>query len=486
LGVWVRGVWRSGKTEFLKKIGRDYYKNTYCVDLCVAAQRERLEQLYYQASVNSAGVSMDYDKRFVKPMFEQYFKEMNDADFIDSADSLLIIEEIQESDELHDAIRKLVRGLDAKIAFTSNCHGKIKAREHQVFPHGDTQSLELGAVSYLEFLRQAKVYPEYSAIKKIVLDKSDSDCIRIFNEVKGLWNDYKAIGGYPEVVSEYLNGMSAKSCSERSYAIITESIAVMAEKAGLAGYTEEFRSALAAIFDCVISGLLNPGEEIPINEYMSKRCNRSPDGLRVNDCTYGEIFGWLIRSGVLTPHPVVLGSDGCRVIKYMFADLGWLRYAVCSLLDKRPDLNCAELTLRNFVPQYLALTIKGLEKERLREPEDYENFTGMRSYGWKDQESSEKVAYAIHTYTDKKIIVDFASPASIAGSSENPVFIGKADYAIGKANYAIHLTDELGSWEAGSNAVSIPIYAIDKLPIVIQRMALGEFEEKGPNEEGVS
>jgi predicted AAA+ superfamily ATPase len=113
-GAFVSGMKRVGKTELAKKIGREAFAQAYYIDLSTDA-RLALEDEINITQTRGFGVCIDYDKRFVKPMFERFFLSAKNRQFLDSKESLLILDEIQESFLTFDFLRKICRGLDAKV-----------------------------------------------------------------------------------------------------------------------------------------------------------------------------------------------------------------------------------------------------------------------------------------------------------------------------------------------------------------------------------
>jgi hypothetical protein len=169
---------------------------------------------------------------------------------------------------------------------------------------------------------------------------------------------------------------------------------------------------------------------------------------------------WLKRSGVLIDHPRVIDLETQGFdIKYMFSDLSLYG---CFVSQEKYMSFASPL----FASMALAPILKREERKRLR-LQGFEQFDGM-DYGalWRYDSSvlgnPDEVVFVIFT-PNKKVILVEARNGEAGGASEKLLAEGKADYVI-------KLTEGPGSWVPGSNVVSMPIYAIDKIPMVINEL----------------
>ena len=119
--------------------------------------------------------------------------------FQDTEDTVIIIDEIQESAEIYNRIREFTRQFKCRFIVTGSYLGRVYDSEFR-FSSGDVTKLTIYTLSYEEFLRafDESLYEQYC---ELAIGKCEKD---IYASLKQIYDVYCQIGGYPKVVETYL------------------------------------------------------------------------------------------------------------------------------------------------------------------------------------------------------------------------------------------------------------------------------------------
>lgn len=137
-------------------------------------------------------------KRPEHPLHDAFW--LFEPDFADSADTVIIIDEIQESAEIYNCIREFTRHFQAHFIVTGSYLGQILEPEFR-YSSGDTTRISIYTLSFGEFLQafDENLYTQYLSLE---LDSpQDSD---VHGRLKTAYDIYLHIDGYPNVVKTYL------------------------------------------------------------------------------------------------------------------------------------------------------------------------------------------------------------------------------------------------------------------------------------------
>ncbi|MDR1638428.1 MAG: AAA family ATPase [Clostridiales bacterium] len=489
-GVFLKGMRQAGKTELINAIGRDLFKRQYYVNLLEDEKAKAdLEKLLKKTTARSTGTFMDYDKRFISAMFKEYFGDQGDrsVEFIDDADSVLFIDEIFESRTAFGLMRWIVRGLDAQVVFSASWCGEIIKMKGVFKSIGDTFRFTLNSVSFYEFLKCADAWGAYDQIGKVTLSADDYVSIEAFANVKKYYDAYALLGGFPSVLSAYLKDNDEKKALEHipklyprhrknpalkhspgfsgaidaSNLLFESLVHEIREKTRGDNNLEKWESALGIIVNGIVSGLHSSFIYDKVMEHAGETCSKNYDN-PCDELDLRHLIEWLSLSNVIVPCPILDLKNNQYPSKYMFSDLGLLRY-FCEIF-KISDSMRKGFAAENFVALTDMPILDALE------------YPGLECFDSSVLESPEEAIFIIRTPREKTILLQARSSSSGMNSSEKKLARGEADYVI-------RLTDQLGNWNPGERIVTMPIYALDKLPMVLSRMDAGELEEKGPNAE---
>ncbi len=202
----ISGARQVGKTYLVNKFADEQYTNKVYVNLLELSGEIFLE-IYHDIRRE-----MKEGERFQNPVKELLIRY--DSKFIDSQDTVVIIDEIQESAEIYNRIREFTRSLESDFIVTGSYLGRILNKEFR-YSAGDMTSLEIQTLSFEEFLDalgELKLFDE--------LDIFGNGEENIYQKISSRYGIYRQIGGYPSVVLRYLSGASVKECQEELQEII--------------------------------------------------------------------------------------------------------------------------------------------------------------------------------------------------------------------------------------------------------------------------
>lgn len=142
----VSGARQVGKTYLVNKFAREQYVHKIYVNLQELSGEIFLEHYHDIRREMKAG------KRFQNPIKELVHRY--EPSFIDTKDTVLIIDEIQESADIYNRVREFTRSLECDFIMTGSYLGRILNKEFH-YSAGDVTSLEIQTLSFEEFLDAA-------------------------------------------------------------------------------------------------------------------------------------------------------------------------------------------------------------------------------------------------------------------------------------------------------------------------------------------
>ena len=202
----VSGARQTGKTYIVNKFADEQYKKKIYINLLEFTGELFLEK--YEELRN------DIKNGFVceNPVYELIRR--TSPDFDDSPDTIVIIDEIQESVAIYNRIREFTRRLKSDFIITGSYLGRILKREFK-YSSGDLDYLEIHTLDFQEFLMalgEDDLYQE--------LDIYGQSSGGIYERLSELYAVYTKIGGYPAVVLRYLETGSIEEANAELLKII--------------------------------------------------------------------------------------------------------------------------------------------------------------------------------------------------------------------------------------------------------------------------
>ena len=194
----VYGARQVGKTYSLKKFAYENFRHVVYIGMAESSGEQFLQCL---DKVNEWEPGTPREEKPIHKAFELF-----DREFRDTKDTVIIIDEIQESSRVFNLVRTLAREFDCYAIITGSYLGRLLSKEF-FLPAGDFEDLTLETLTFPEF---AEVFGKRELYESIDLfGGSDPEQ---YEELKECFELYQRIGGYPSVVNMYLEHKSLERC----------------------------------------------------------------------------------------------------------------------------------------------------------------------------------------------------------------------------------------------------------------------------------
>lgn len=283
----VIGARQVGKTYIINKFADENFKYKIYINLFDLSGKQFLE-CYHQAT--------DW-----KPGTERPPNPLQDAfglfapSFVDSPDTVIIIDEIQESADVYNRIREFTRQFQARFIVIISYPGKILGEEFR-YSCGDITRIAIYTLSFEEFLEayDEKLYTSYLHLPLLQADDGQPD---LYDQLKEAYEIYSTIGGYPKVVERYLQERDLLLAQEELVRIIqtflNESMRYFKDITDISVFTNIFLS-ICRILLREKKGL----EEDSISEELQKLVVKDGSS-NLSKATCNRAINWLYQSGII-------------------------------------------------------------------------------------------------------------------------------------------------------------------------------------------
>lgn len=197
----LKGARQVGKTYILKKFGTENFQKMIYINMAESTGQDFLRCL------SRAFQWEPGDPRPEHPL--QNALQLYDRDFSDHKDTIVVVDEIQESAQAYNQIRTFAREFQAYVIVTGSYLGQIV--QGQFFlPAGDMDHMVMETLTFDEFL---DAFDERSLYESIDLyGKGNAED---YKKLMGYYDIYQKIGGYPAVVVSYAKDRDVEKCFEQ-------------------------------------------------------------------------------------------------------------------------------------------------------------------------------------------------------------------------------------------------------------------------------
>ena len=137
------GARQVGKTFILNKFAKDNYKKYIYINMVQTSGQEFLQCLQMSNEWKPG------QARIEKPLHKAL--TLFDPDFQDTKDTIVVVDEIQESARVFSLIRQFSREFQCHFIVTGSYLGKTMNKDY-FLPAGDTDAMVLDTLSFEEFL----------------------------------------------------------------------------------------------------------------------------------------------------------------------------------------------------------------------------------------------------------------------------------------------------------------------------------------------
>ncbi|SFD35677.1 ATP-binding protein [Clostridium uliginosum] len=187
----LEGCRQVGKTHIIKKFAREQYKRVIYINLSDDSGKRLLEcykKLYEDIRNNKININNNY----LKELFKRY-----DDNFVDSSDTIIVIDEIQESYKVYNKIRGFSKELESHVVVTGSYLGRIVNNKEFWLLVGDVYTIQVYPLSFEEFLKAFDLFDVY-----LNLDFFGGSDEEDYEKISNMFSVYSVVGGYPEVVAK--------------------------------------------------------------------------------------------------------------------------------------------------------------------------------------------------------------------------------------------------------------------------------------------
>lgn len=423
----ISGARQVGKTFLVNKFADEEYEHKIYINLLDFSGELFIEKYYGLREEMGKGTLY---KNPVYELIKRYY-----PDFTDSEDTIVVIDEIQESPEIYNRIREFTRELKSDFIVTGSYLGRILNKEFK-YSAGDLDYMEIQVLSFEEFLMAVDEYDSYREME--LFGNSD---ISVYEKLQGLYKAYCTVGGYPSVVLQYLENGSVEDCQAELLKIIrlftNESKRYFQDILDDAVYDNLF-SGIARVLVKEKRGFEQDSfseelQHIVVKDYSSN----------ISKASVNRGIDWLYSSGII-------GFAGklpeCNILNYKaksrcyFMDVGLARFFLTRI--GCPKAAAEGLINENFV--YLEL------RRRIAHPCEI----ALETPAFATLGNGEIDFYVKSVKTEKTYAVEVKTGKNTGGTAERAVETKKADC----------LLYVKGNTKGGKegNTITIPIYGIGK------------------------
>ena len=423
----ISGARQVGKTFLVNKFADEQYTKKIYVNLLDFTGELFLEKYENLRDEIRKGLVC------ANPVYELI--KRYDPDFTDEDDTVIIIDEIQESSDIYNRIREFTRNLKSDFIITGSYLGRILNKEFK-YSAGDLDSIEICTLNFEEFLMAMEKYSIYEQMD--LFGKSEN---HVYDEIRRLYEVYATIGGYPAVVLQYLETQSIDDCRATLLKIIklfvNESKRYFSDILDEAVYDNMFAN-VARILVKEKKGL----EEDSFSEELQSLIVKDYSS-NITKATVNRAIDWLYSSGMI-------GFAGklpeCNILEYKaktrcyFMDIGLTNYFLTRIGCSNSEI--AGIVNENFV--FLDL------KERINHPSEL----ALETPAFATLGNGEIDFFVKTIQTQKTYVVEVKAGKNNSKSIQDALAKGKAKYALfakGNTNGGI-----------AENVFTIPIYGIKK------------------------
>jgi len=208
----LKGARQTGKTFILDKFAKENYKIYIYINMA------QLSGEQFLACMEQASAWKPGEPRIEKALYEAF--RLFDSRFEDNKDTIIVIDEIQESAKVYSRIREFSREFLCHFTVAGSYLGKTLEKGY-FLSAGDTENLKLNTLSFEEFVAAFGKRELYYGV-----DLLGSSNPLQYDELKEYYKIYCEIGGYPDVINCYMETQDTQECKK----VLTQIIGTFIEE----------------------------------------------------------------------------------------------------------------------------------------------------------------------------------------------------------------------------------------------------------------
>lgn len=307
----LKGARQVGKTYILKKFGKENFSKMVYINMAEPSGKDFLRCLS-EATEWKPG----------EPRPQQPVKKaltLFDSEFSDSKDTIVIIDEIQESSKAYNQIRTLAREFQCYVIVTGSYLGRLIEPEF-FLPAGDVEHLIMETLTFDEFL---DVFGERNLYETIDLyGKSNAED---YEKLMEYYEIYQRIGGYPAVVVCYAKYKDLNKC----YGKIGELMDIFADESKRYFTDIIDMNMFRKLFNAIALLMLQEKQGVrDLTTELSKIAYQEESG-RTTKKMINHAISWLQESHIIGYASKVIDCDYKQIVdnsRYYFLDMGVAYY----------------------------------------------------------------------------------------------------------------------------------------------------------------
>lgn len=307
----LKGARQVGKTYILKKFGKENFQNMIYINMAENTGKDFL-RCYEMANVWEPG-----KPRPERPLHEAL--KLYDQTFIDDENTVVIIDEIQESAEIYNQIRPLAREFNAYVIVTGSYLGRTVQSEF-FLPAGDIDHIVMETLTFDEFLDAFGERELYETIDLYGGGNSED-----YEKLKEYYEIYQKIGGYPAVVVSYAEEKNLEKC----YSLIRSLMEIFANESKRYFTDIIDVNMFPKLFNAIALLLLQEKQGVrDLTEELSKIAYQEESG-RMTKKMINHAISWLQESHIIGYASKAIDCDYKQIkdnSRYYFLDMGVAHY----------------------------------------------------------------------------------------------------------------------------------------------------------------
>ena len=423
----LEGARQVGKTYILDKFAKKEYKSHLYINMIGSSGKDFLQCLETAASWEPG------KKREKNPVYRAF--QLYDPDFSDCEDLVIVIDEIQESSVVYSKIREFARDFKAHFIVTGSYLGKTREKEY-FLSAGDTEVLTMTTLTFPEFLDAFHKRGLYEAI-----DLYGGSDHAGYEELKSYFHIYLQIGGYPEVVTTYLESRSIPDCE----AMISNLIQIFVKESSRYFDSPLELEMFEKIFSSIAATLLKEKKGTPdLTTDLTKIIFKEESG-RITKKMTNYAVSWLFLSHQIGYCSMSVDCSNLDIVdncRYYFNDLGVAGYFL--KLTGEPLSIIEGVLCENFV--YLELV------RRIRKQE----IAGQVPWFAIDKRTSGELDFYVRSRIDN---MDYGLEVK---RGKNRANTANALLERGKLDFVYQLKNTYGG--IADRKYSVPLYLCGRIP----------------------
>lgn len=423
----LEGARQVGKTYILDKFAKKEYKSHLYINMIGSTGKDFLQCLETAASWEPG------KKREKNPVYRAF--QLYDPDFSDCEDLVIVIDEIQESSVVYSKIREFARDFKAHFIVTGSYLGKTREKEY-FLSAGDTEVLTMTTLTFPEFLDAFHKRGLYEAI-----DLYGGSDHAGYEELKSYFHIYLQIGGYPEVVTTYLESRSIPDCE----AMISNLIQIFVKESSRYFDSPLELEMFEKIFSSIAATLLKEKKGTPdLTTDLTKIIFKEESG-RITKKMTNYAVSWLFLSHQIGYCSMSVDCSNLDIVdncRYYFNDLGVAGYFL--KLTGEPLSIIEGVLCENFV--YLELV------RRIRKQE----IAGQMPWFAIDKKTSGELDFYVRSRIDN---MDYGLEVK---RGKNRANTANALLERGKLDFVYQLKNTYGG--IADRKYSVPLYLCGRIP----------------------